>query len=74
MKPMGRLQETGLVMVDELLTVNNEWNEPLIHDLFFAPDADSILSNPLKKYGGMTGWLGQRRSPGSILCDRPIEH
>jgi hypothetical protein len=52
MKPMGRLKETGLVMVDELLTVNNEWNEPLIHDLFFAPDADSILSIPLRSTGG----------------------
>jgi hypothetical protein len=38
MKPMGRLKETGLFMVDELLTVNNGWNEPLIHDLFFALD------------------------------------
>jgi hypothetical protein len=73
MRPMGRLQETDLVMVDELLTENNEWNEPLIHDLFFAPDADSILSIPLRSTGGMIGWLGRRRSPGSILCGRPIE-
>jgi hypothetical protein len=72
---MGHLQETDLVMVDELLTENNEWNEPLIRDLFFAPDADSILSIPLRSTGGgMIGWLGRRRSPGSILCGRPIEH
>ena len=74
MKPMGRLEDTDQFMVNELLTVNNEWNEPLIRDLFFGPDAESILSIPLRSNGVMTGWLGRRKTPGSILCDRPIEH
>lgn len=37
MRPMGRLRDTYLIMVNELLTANNEWNEPLIREIFFCP-------------------------------------
>jgi hypothetical protein len=52
-------------MVDELLTENNEWNEPLIHDLFFAPDADSILSIPLRSMGG-DDWLAWSKEKSRV--------
>jgi hypothetical protein len=58
---MGHLKETDLVMVNELLTASNDWNEPLIRGIFFAPDVDSILSIPLRSTGVMTGWHGPKK-------------
>jgi hypothetical protein len=45
---MGRLKDTSLVKVSELLTVNHEWNVPLIHIIFFDLDIDAILCIPLR--------------------------
>ena len=47
MRPMGRLIDTDLTTVDQLI-VDHQWNAPLVHSLFFAPDAKAILSIPLR--------------------------
>jgi hypothetical protein len=69
MRPMGRLKETDLVMVNELLTASNDWNEPLIREIFFAPDVDSILSIPLRSTGG-DDWLAWSKEKSRIYTVR----
>jgi hypothetical protein len=69
MRPMGRLKETDLVMVNELLTASNDWNEPLIRGIFFAPDVDSILSIPLRSTGG-DDWLAWTKEKSGIYTVR----
>jgi hypothetical protein len=45
----------------------------LIRELFFAPDADSIMSIPLRSSVG-DDWLAwSKENLGYILCDRRIE-
>jgi hypothetical protein len=69
MRPMGRLEDTDLVMVNELMTGNHEWNEPLIRELFFAPDADSIMSIPLRSSVG-DDWLAWSKEKSGIYTVR----
>lgn len=71
MRPMGRLKETDLVMVNELLTASNDWNEPLIRGIFFAPDVDSILSIPLRSTGG-DDWLAWTKEKSGIYTVRRL--
>jgi hypothetical protein len=54
-------KDCDLVTVNELMTENHEWNEPLIRKLLFAPDVDSILSIPLRRTDG-EDWLGEVRN------------
>ncbi|KAM0824602.1 hypothetical protein ACQ4PT_070100 [Festuca glaucescens] len=69
MRPMGQLKDTDLVMVNELMTGNHEWNEPLIRELFFAPDADSIMSIPLRSSVG-DDWLAWSKEKSGIYTVR----
>ena len=69
MRPMGRLKETDLVTVNQLLTASNDWNEPLIREIFFAPDVDSILSIPLRSTGG-DDWLAWSKEKSGIYTVR----
>lgn len=62
---MGQLRDTDLIMVNGLLTANNEWNEPLIREIFFAPDVDSILSIPLRSTVG-EDWLAWSKEKSGI--------
>jgi hypothetical protein len=55
MKPMGKLQDTTLLTVNELMNEDHQWNVSLVRELFFAPDADAILKIPLRRSGGRTG-------------------
>jgi hypothetical protein len=66
---MGRLKETDFVMVNELLTASNDWNEDLICEIFFAPDVDSILSIPLRSTGG-DDWLAWSKEKSGIYTVR----
>jgi hypothetical protein len=53
MKPMGRLQnDDDVIMVNELITADYQWNVTRIRELFFAPDADAIIGIPLRHNGG----------------------
>jgi hypothetical protein len=56
MKPMGKLQDTTLLTVNELMNEDHQWNVSLVRELFFAPDADAILKIPLRRNGG-EDWL-----------------
>jgi hypothetical protein len=70
---MGRLKDTSLVKVSELLTVNHEWNVPLIRIIFFDLDIDAILCIPLRHTTCDDCLAGQRISQEFILFGQLIE-
>jgi hypothetical protein len=49
---MARLEDTDITTVNELINKDYQWNIPRIRSLFFAPDADAILSIRLRNNGG----------------------
>ena len=59
--------DTDLTTVDELI-VDHQWNVPLIRSLFFAPDADAILSIPLRQSVGedWTAWAKEKSGIYSV--------
>jgi hypothetical protein len=69
MRPMGCLQDTDMSMISELLTENHEWNVPLVRSIFFALDADSILSIPLRVTHG-DDWLAWSKENSGIYSIR----
>jgi hypothetical protein len=62
-------KDCDLVTVNELMTENHEWNEPLIHKLFFDPDVDSILSIPLRRTD-REDWLAWYKEKSGIYTVR----
>ena len=57
------------------MTPEKKWNIPLIHDLFFALDADSILKIPLRRNMGedFLAWLKEKTGIYSVRsADRAL--
>jgi hypothetical protein len=47
MRPMGRLIDTDVETVNELLTNDHCWDVGKVRSIFFAPDAEAMLQIPL---------------------------
>jgi hypothetical protein len=63
-RTMGRQHATDLLMVNELITSQHQWNVSLIRNMFFALDANAILKILLRMSAGEDFMAWARETSG----------
>jgi hypothetical protein len=62
---MGRLIDTQVQTVNELITADHLWNEEKARSIFLAPDADAILQIPMRRSSG-EDWLAWTKEKSGL--------